>query len=439
MVPKPSSVPDLDAVGIKKAPQEVANVLKPILAAALHRNAHQFPGAQPVSFARRHIQALKERDYWVCEKSDGVRVLLFMTVDDEGREAHYFIDRKNDYYLVPYLGFHAPLAPPTPDAEVDFASFHHRSVLDGELLWDTYPPDGRRVLKYLVFDCMTLEGEDMTQRTLDKRLAYFGEKIWAPYDKLLKMFPDDCSFLFQMEKKNFQLSYGTEMMFKDIMPGLKHACDGLIFTCRETPYKYGTDENILKWKKPEENTIDFRMKMEFPPAYSNGTAHEPESELDRDYDAMPKFQLYMYAGQDSYEHFAEMYVEPDEWEAMKRYAVERNDGLEEAVVECKKDASGRWRFGRWREDKNDVSSTLLDSSSPVVLICTLMPSPPTVSIANKIFPITKKRYVANTFIQGNHHTVVRKVQESIDDGVSDKELMAESAAIRAAWKKRNAR
>ena len=142
-------------------------------------------------------------------------------------------------------------------------------MLDGELLYDTYP-DGRRVLKYLVFDCLTLDGEDLTARPLDKRLAYFMEKIWTPYNELVTRFPDDTQFLFVLEKKDFQLSYGTELMFKEIMPKLKHGCDGLIFTCRETPYHYGTDENILKWKPAEENSIDFRIKLEFPELTLNG-------------------------------------------------------------------------------------------------------------------------------------------------------------------------
>lgn len=73
------------------------------------------------------------------------------------------IDRKNDYYYVPDLHFPMP-------ADETFQSFHTETLIDGELVLDTIAP-GKRVLKYLVFDCLIIDNKSVMERTLDKRLA----------------------------------------------------------------------------------------------------------------------------------------------------------------------------------------------------------------------------------------------------------------------------
>ena len=388
------SVPDFDSVGLIKANAQLAAVFQREVADLLGRNSTHFPGAQPVSFARKHLESLKHRDYWVCEKSDGVRCLLYFTCDGD-REVHYFIDRKNDYYYVPEGAFHVPKAPPPNSKEdINWASFHVRTLLDGELLYDTMP-DGQKVLKYLVFDALYMNGQDLTRRTLDKRLAYFMDMIYNPYRALIKTFPEDCQFIFQMEKKDHQLAYGSEMLFRDILPKLKHGNDGLIFTCRETPYVFGTDENILKWKPAIENTVDFRMCMDFPPLNLNGqaTGMHVDNGSGVDYYAKPKIVLYIFTGdREGHAEVGELYIEDHQWQQMRRYAEDHNDGIEGAIVECHKDPEGRWRFGRFREDKTEA----------------------------------------------NHVTVYHKVMESIQDAVSESQLIREAGEIKVAWKKRAA-
>lgn len=44
----------------------------------------RFPGSQPVSFEKKHLTALEEEDYYVCEKSDGVRYLLYFVIPPTG-------------------------------------------------------------------------------------------------------------------------------------------------------------------------------------------------------------------------------------------------------------------------------------------------------------------------------------------------------------------
>ncbi|PWY92921.1 mRNA capping enzyme, alpha subunit [Aspergillus heteromorphus CBS 117.55] len=381
-----NSVPDLDAIGIKAEP-DLADQFRREVAGLLGRNNLNFPGAQPVSFSRRHIDELQREDYYVCEKTDGIRCLMYFArgdPDSEMPEIHYLIDRKNEYRYVP--GLHFPL----PDDD-SFQRFHVDTLVDGELVNDTYE-DGSQQLKYLVFDCLVLDGQSLMHRTLDKRLAYFKEKVLKPYNALYDRFPEEKQHrAFAVEDKSTQFSYGIEMMFRDIIPKVKkiHGNDGLIFTCRSTPYRIGTDEHILKWKPPAENTIDFRVRLEFP-------LLEPDSEDEADgitgeyydYDALPIFHLFVMLNSNEYRPFGEMYVTAPEWEEMKAL----QQPLDDAIVECAKDSEHRWRFHRLRDDKADA----------------------------------------------NHISTVEKVLESIDDRVTEDDLIAVASKIKAAWKKRQA-
>lgn len=380
------SVPDMDAIGIKAEPH-LADQFRREVASLLGRSSTNFPGAQPVSFAAKHILELQQKDYYVCEKTDGIRCLMYFAKGDpesDTPEIHYLIDRKNDYRYVP--GLHFPL----PDDDT-FQSFHVDTLVDGELVNDTYE-DGSQQLMFLVFDCLVLDGISLMHRTLDKRLAYFKEKVLKPYNAMYEKFPEEKKHrMFAVEDKSTQFSYGIEMMFREIIPKVRkiHGNDGLIFTCRSTPYKIGTDENILKWKPPEENSIDFRMRLEFPLVDPDSEDEaEGYNEPYPDYDAKPAFHLFVMHSRNDYRPFAPMHVEDNEWEDMK--ALQKP--LDDTIVECVRDEHGRWRFMRFREDKSDA----------------------------------------------NHISTVDKVLESIQDRISEDDLIRAAGSIKTAWKKRQA-
>jgi len=41
----------------------------------------RFPGSQPVSFSSASLEMLETLDFWVCEKSDGIRILVFIVMN----------------------------------------------------------------------------------------------------------------------------------------------------------------------------------------------------------------------------------------------------------------------------------------------------------------------------------------------------------------------
>lgn len=257
---------------------------------------------------------------------------------------------------------------------------------------------GAKQPTFLVFDCLVLDNKDMTERTLDKRLGYFKEAVYKPYDALFRKYPEEKQFqAFNIQMKDMQYSYGIEMMFRTVLPNLRHGNDGLIFTRCNTNYKSGTDQHILKWKPVEENTIDFRIQLTFPPlppdsdeedgpAKTNG---DSGAVLPFDYDALPAADLFAYYGDNTaepYRHFAPMHLTEDEWEILKA----TGDPISNRVVECALDEQQRWRIHRFRDDK----------------------------------------------LEANHISVVNSVLESIRDSVSEQELKEAAKGFKEGWRAR---
>ncbi|KTW30946.1 mRNA guanylyltransferase [Pneumocystis jirovecii RU7] len=343
----------------------------------LQRSNDSFPGSQPVSFSKCHIQTLMNNDYYLCEKSDGLRALLYVIAEKDSFkkswEKVYLIDRKNDYYQVSNLHFPVLNDP-------SFRNFHNDTLLDGELILDEYE-EGRRILRYLVFDCLSVQGKLLLNKPLDKRLGYLKENILNPLNAFCSKYSHFIQNMpFSIEFKRMELSYAIEMMFKDIIPSLRHKNDGLIFTCLNAPYTCGTDETLLKWKPPNENSVDFLLNLQFPLL--------PGSLNDYNYDSMPKFKLSVWEGGNKYSEMYDMYVSPEEWEQMKALG----EPLNHRLVECICDSKKRWRFYRFRDDKS----------------------------------------------HGNFIDVVLNVLKSIDDGVDKEELKNAAYEIKKQFKARAA-
>lgn len=371
-----NSVPTIPGI---KAEGDLLVTFRREVAQLLGRKTQGFPGAQPVSFAARHKLELQKQDYYVCEKSDGIRCLMYLTGDGP-QEITYLIDRKNDYYHVPFLHF--------PISSEQEREFHTGTLVDGELVNDTMP-NGSIQLKYLVFDCLILDSSSLMHRSLDKRLAYFRDKVFTPYRELYKKYPEEIQYLpFVVDFKNMELGYGIEMMFREILPNLAHGNDGLIFTCKNSPYQFGTDQHILKWKSEGENSIDFRLKLEFPLRDPDSDDPDEDGNLTQypDYSAMPTFNLKVFRTDGKDDHFSYMYLEEQEWEEMAVVDLPMND----RIVECYLDEQHRWRFLRFRDDKQEA----------------------------------------------NHITTVESVLQSIKDKVSKEDLITLAKFIRDEWKKR---
>ncbi|KIS66820.1 mRNA guanylyltransferase [Mycosarcoma maydis] len=351
----------------------------------------RFPGAQPVSFEKASIDLLQSEDYWVCEKSDGQRVLiLIVTPSSTGIQEVFLIDRKNEYYKVEGIVF--------PHHLPKDNSMRNHTLMDGELVIDT-DASGKKKLVLLLFDLIVLDRELLANRPLSKRYGRLKIYVYPPYVDYLKRNPAAAALRpFDVQVKNMDLAYGIDKVLYETVPNLLHGNDGLIFTCLNSGYMMGTDPKILKWKPPNENTIDFKLILRFPPDLDR----DPRGNLPN-LSVMPFFELHHYLGNsesEDYEFFDELWVEPEEWRQM----VESGEQFDDRIVECV-----------WMVDPKPATE-------------------PYLSQGLSLPPRWRMMRIRNDKHHGNHCSIVQKILKSIHDGVDADELVRAAPAIRAAWK-----
>lgn len=202
----------------------------------IKNDMNEFIGSHPVTFSKESIQHLLQEDYLVCEKSDGIRLMLFIY---EG--IVYFYDRKNKFYQTDLIF----------KAQFQF-------LFDGEM----YLEDKTYI--FAIFDTLLFDSKPRLQASLNKRLWYGFEFEKIVQKGFIKRKNDSEFKMFHIIGKIMFKSYA----FLDILNGiplLKHENDGLIFTPVNEPYLIASRTKIFKWKPAHLNTIDFLIKKTSSP------------------------------------------------------------------------------------------------------------------------------------------------------------------------------
>lgn len=347
----------------------------------------QFPGAQPVSFARKHLRTLEAHDYYVCEKSDGVRYLLYFTAP-YGRHTAFLIDRNFECREIPDLAI--PQRGSTPQN----IHFHEDTLIDGELICEV--EGDKKNFIFLSFDALLMNGVNITGKSLPLRLKHIQNDVIAPIQEFKTKLP------FSLCLKKMWKPYAVAEILHYEIPNLKHGNDGLIFTPVSDPYIAGTCESILKWKPSEMNTVDFLLRVN----------HEAYIDSER---------LELWVGnRDGQSFYAHHPWDPD----LVQY-----DGL---VIECRLMLSKESSPKRSDNQPNNLS---IESSpnSTIVPIDDVDYLKSTGRIGSPSWKFTRVR---RDKISGNNVRVVQKIIESISDNVTSEELIAAIPAIRRAWKAR---
>jgi hypothetical protein len=177
-----------------------------------------FPGPQPVSIERRHFDYVRQHQYVVCEKTDGVRHVL-MCFKFDGKKVVLLVNRNTEFYVVPIRVQHTDI------------------LLDGELV-KTH--DGAWL--YMVYDAIE-------PGTFPERFQFANTVI----SKIMRLTKDP----FRVQLKTF---YGMDQFSTFLSQTYHYETDGFVLTPVNEPIKVGTHETMFKWKPLEQNTIDFQLK-----------------------------------------------------------------------------------------------------------------------------------------------------------------------------------
>lgn len=213
------------------------------------------PGIRAQNLTKVNYTQILNDKYLVCEKTDGVRFMLYMEDGDS-----YLIDRALNFFKI----------------EVNKSFYKNCTILDGELVIQKH--GGIDTLVYLIFDVVKFDGEetDSLKEGLYHRLSFLNGYFSSGNSDIILNFIDTKPREFinynniKIKKKEFcklseieticdRFEYSEEDMIytKD---GITSNCDGLVFTPELK--RYSEIGNVYKWKPKFLNTIDFKINKD---------------------------------------------------------------------------------------------------------------------------------------------------------------------------------
>uniref|UniRef100_A0A672GMF3 mRNA-capping enzyme n=1 Tax=Salarias fasciatus TaxID=181472 RepID=A0A672GMF3_SALFA len=196
-----------------------------------------FPGAQPVSMDRQNLHFLEQNPYKVSWKADGTRYMMLIN----GKNEVFMIDRDNTIFHIAKLEF-----PFRKDPRVHLAN----TLLDGEMIIDKV--NGQPVPRYLIYDIIKFNGQPVGQCDFNIRLLCIEKEIISPRMEKMKTG--------QIDKTKEPFSVRNKPFF-DIHASRKVIMFWSMACVSLQRYKAGRCDDILKWKPPNLNSVDFRLKI----------------------------------------------------------------------------------------------------------------------------------------------------------------------------------
>ncbi|XP_036045734.1 mRNA-capping enzyme-like isoform X2 [Onychomys torridus] len=206
-----------------------------------------FPGAQPVSMDKQNIRLLEQKPYKVSWKAEGTRYMMLI----DGTNEVFMIDRDNSVFHVSNMEF-----PFRKDLRMHLSN----TLLDGELIIDKV--NGQAFPRYLIYDIIKFNAQPVGDCDFNIRLQCIEHEIVSPRHEKMKIgLIDKTQEPFSVRPKQFfDINISRKLLEGNFAKKVSHKMDGLIFQ-PIGKYKPGRCDDILKWKPPSLNSVDFRLKI----------------------------------------------------------------------------------------------------------------------------------------------------------------------------------
>lgn len=219
-------------------------------------NHLEFLGSMPINLYRSSLDRVQSMDYFVTEKSDGVRYLLYIIPlgPDNVPEA-IFMDRSKTFFTLPC-------------SKVLGKLLKSGTILDGEIVFNLT----QKKSVFLVFDILSWNNVSLINHKFATRIDFVNKTVVPYYNNHLKLHINDETntdtsevlliikkrFLFKQDigqlLDSIKTNQSGERIYKD-SPNRHHLNDGIIFQ-PNTPYVFSRYYDLLKWKWPDLRSID---------------------------------------------------------------------------------------------------------------------------------------------------------------------------------------
>ena len=199
------------------------------------------PVDNPVSLEKANIHLLKETEYIISYKADGVRYLLVLCMY-KAQPLAAFVDRAGHVYSL-YVIAHV-------------THYQKNCVFDGELC-EIEP----NIYHYVVFNALIDQGVYLGDFAYVNRLRHVKQNFQAEQlpvlNKRTTFITAMASNTLTFYRKEYDISENIKS-FLLLIPRYKQ--DGLVFTPSKEGVVPGRNEHLLKWKS--ENPIDVHVVLE---------------------------------------------------------------------------------------------------------------------------------------------------------------------------------